>query len=72
MNSLRHIRKTILGISQAEMAEVADVSQGTVSKWERGELCPSHGELTRIREEAIRRGVSWNDSWFFEKPESVQ
>jgi DNA-binding transcriptional regulator YiaG len=72
MNALRHIRKAVLGMSQAEMAQIACVSQGTVSKWERGDLSPSHTEMSAIRAEAAKRGLAWNDSWFFEDPECVQ
>jgi len=68
MSSLRHIRKSVLGLSQAEMAAIADVSQGTVSKWENGELNPNRDEMSRIRDEARRRGLAWQDSWFFEMP----
>ena len=68
MNTLRHIRKSVFGLSQAELAAVVEVSQGTISKWERGDLDPSREELARIRDEARRRGLDWNDSWFFESP----
>jgi predicted transcriptional regulator len=71
MNTLRHIRKSIFGLSQAELAAVAEVSQGTVSKWERGDLDPSREEMARIRAEAMKRGLDWNDSWFFENPQGV-
>lgn len=68
MNSLRHIRKSIFGLSQTELATVAEVSQSTVSKWERGDLNPNRDEMARIRDEAHKRGLAWNDSWFFECP----
>jgi predicted transcriptional regulator len=72
MNTLRHIRKSVFGLSQAELAAVAEVSQGTISKWERGDLDPSREEMGRIRAEAIKRGLDWNDSWFFENPAEVR
>lgn len=68
MSSLRHIRKSVLGLSQAEMAAITAVSQGTVSKWENGELNPNRDEMARIRDEARRRGLAWEDAWFFEVP----
>jgi predicted transcriptional regulator len=68
MNSLRHIRKAVLGISQADMAAVAEVSQGTVSKWENGELNPNRDEMARIRAAAMDRGLAWDDAWFFDEP----
>lgn len=66
MNPLQHIRKSILDLTQAEMAEIAGVRQATVSRWEHGELEPSRDELDRIRTEALKRGVEWDDKWFFE------
>jgi transcriptional regulator with XRE-family HTH domain len=68
MNALRHIRKSVLGISQADMAAIADVSQGTVSKWENGESNPNRDEMSRIRNAAIERGIAWDDAWFFDAP----
>jgi transcriptional regulator with XRE-family HTH domain len=63
-----HVRKAVLGLSQAELATIARVSQGTVSKWEAGQLEPNRQELDRIRAVAIARGISWDDSWFFVAP----
>ena len=57
-------------IKQGQLAEIAGVSQGTVSKWEKGELEPSREELGRIRGEAQARGLDWNDSSFFDVPGS--
>jgi len=36
------------GMSQVELAEAIEVSQGTVSKWERGEKMPRFDRLARI------------------------
>jgi DNA-binding transcriptional regulator YiaG len=69
MNPLRHIRKTILGLNQVEMAALSQVHQSTVSKWENGELHPNRDEMLRIREFARENGLPWEDSWFFEMPE---
>lgn len=68
MNQILHIRTQVLRLTQAELAKIANVSQGTVSKWENGELEPDRDELGRIREEARRRGVEWDDKLFFEAP----
>lgn len=54
------------------MAVIAEVSQGTVSKWENGELNPNMDEMARIRSIAIARDLEWDDSWFFETPEAAQ
>ena len=68
MTPMLHVRKQVLGLTQAEFAAVASVSQGTVSKWENGELEPSREELALIRDEARRRGIDWDDCWFFDAP----
>lgn len=68
MNPLLHIRKKVFGFTQAEMAAIAVVSQGTVSKWETGSLAPDADELKRIRAEAAKLGLPWDDLWFFETP----
>jgi len=69
MNAIRYIRKTVLGLSQGELARIAGTTQTTVSRWERGELEPSHGEMAAIRRHAIEKGTTWNDAWFFEAPD---
>lgn len=51
------------------MAEIAKVSQGTVSKWETDQLQPDRREMDRIRREAHKRGLDWDDRWFFEAAE---
>lgn len=68
MNALRHIRMSILRVSQADLARIAHSSQSTVSRWECGELHPSLAEMALIRAHALARGISWEDAWFFEPP----
>ena len=72
MNPMQHIRKHVFGVSQSEMAQIAAVGQATVSRWETGAGSPSRNELEKIRAEATRRGLSWDDSWFFEAPEAAE
>lgn len=67
MNTLRLIRTNVFGVTQTAMAEIAGTRQATVSRWENGKLKPSLEQLVRIRKEAQRRGLKWNDSWFFEE-----
>jgi transcriptional regulator with XRE-family HTH domain len=50
MNPLKRLRTEVLGINQAAMAEVAGVTQATVSRWENGEGEPSLSELLRIQQ----------------------
>lgn len=68
MNTVEHIRKKVLGLSQEAFSRVAGVSQPTVSRWERGELEPGRDEMSLIRSKAIEDGKAWDDSWFFEVP----
>ncbi|WP_435537654.1 helix-turn-helix domain-containing protein [Azospirillum sp. ST 5-10] len=65
---MRYIRKHVLGISQCELARIACTTQATVSRWERGELEPSQGDLARIRTHALTSAATWDDAWFFEPP----
>jgi transcriptional regulator with XRE-family HTH domain len=68
MTPLLYIRRCVFGATQAQMAEIAAVSQTTISKWEDGTHTPPSDALGRIRAEAAKRGLPWNDSWFFECP----
>jgi transcriptional regulator with XRE-family HTH domain len=47
MENLREIRKT-KGMSQEQLAEAADVSQGTISKIERGEMNVTYDVIIKI------------------------
>lgn len=66
MSPILQVRKRVFGISQAELAGIANTSQGTVSKWEAGELEPDREQLALIRSAARERGLEWSDAWFFE------
>lgn len=68
---IEYIRKNLLRSTQAEIAAIANTSQASVSRWESGELEPDLDELTLIRTEAIKRGLSFHDSVFFEVPAEV-
>ncbi len=69
---IRIIRTHVLGLSQAALAQIAGTTQASVSRWEAGEQHPSHLELSAIRAEIVRRGIDWDDRWFFEaKPAST-
>ena len=69
MNPMLRIRKDVLGLTQAEMAALADTTQATVSRWEKGGLEPDREHLSRIRAEAERRAIAWDDAWFFQVPD---
>jgi len=66
MHAIKHIRKTLFKVTQAEMAVIAGTTQASVSRWEKGQSDPSLDELARIRSEALRRQIDWDDRIFFE------
>lgn len=70
MNAVQYIRTKVFNLSQAAFAaDVAEVSQPTVSRWEdeRQEGSqPDRADMDRIRKAAIKRGLPWSDSWFFQ------
>jgi transcriptional regulator with XRE-family HTH domain len=68
MNSMAHIRKSVLKLSQAQMAAIACCTQALVSYWESGEQFPNKEHMGRIRSYAKASGIKWDDSWFFEAP----
>lgn len=69
MNAIHHIRTQVFGAKQSEFAEIANVAQATVSRWENGLCAPSLDEMRRIRDEARLRGLEWSDAWFFAAPQ---
>lgn len=73
MNAIRHIRKNIFKVSQADFAALAGVTQATVSRWEDDEngAAPSLSEMAAIRAAAIERKLPWGDALFFEAPEAA-
>lgn len=68
MSAIAHIRKQVLGISQAALAEIAGVTQATVSRWEKGELVPDLNALSRVRTAAREKDPAFDERWFFEVP----
>lgn len=68
MGPIEHIRKSILHLSQTELAAIAHTTQATVSRWEAGQLEPSRAEMARIRDAVTARNLPWNDGWFFDAP----
>ena len=67
MNRIKYIRTEIFKLQMSEFAAIAGVSQATVSKWENDIHEPNLSALTRIRDEAAKRGLSFEDSVFFEQ-----
>lgn len=69
MNPMKHIRKNVFGVTQVTFAGIAGTTQPSICRWEQGEQFPDHSEMDRIRQEAMNRGLPWDDRWFFELPE---
>lgn len=67
MSTLKNIRKNVFKVTQSEFAELAGVTQASVSRWENG-VAPSLEEMQSIRKAAADRGLEWADSMFFEMP----
>lgn len=65
MNQMLRIRRNVFRVTQIEMAQIAGVKQPTISRWERGLREPDLSHLQRIRAEAHRRKLRWDDRWFF-------
>ncbi len=70
MSTMKHIRKNIFKVNQAEFSSLAGVTQATVSRWENGGA-PSLEEMKAIRLAAEERDIEWDDRFFFETPESA-
>jgi transcriptional regulator with XRE-family HTH domain len=51
---------------QSEFAELAGVSQATVSRWLSGKDRPRMETISRLRERAKKRGLRWKDAWAFD------
>lgn len=71
MGPLYRVRKEILKLTQAEIAEVAKTRQATVSRWERGELEPSRDQLALVLEYARVHGIDLTPADFFGLDESA-
>lgn len=66
MQSFADIRKRALKITQTKVAEITGASQGTVSRWETGELEPSFSDLAKLRVWAAANERPLNDAWLFD------
>jgi hypothetical protein len=63
---LEQIRRFVFAVKQSAFADIAGVSQATVSRWEAGELSPDLGHLHKIRDAAIDDDLPWDDAFFFD------
>lgn len=72
MNTITHIRKNVLGLSQSEFAAICGVKQPTIHRWEAGLTQPGLDHLAAIRREITARGIEWDDSSFFMSGEAAE
>ncbi len=71
MTPIEHLRVHVLDMTQGQFATFAGVSQGTVSKWEKGEGLRVKS-LTKLRAALRRRRIHWDDAWFFQLPPTAK
>jgi len=65
VNPVVHIRTAVFGCkTQDAFAELLGTTQPTVSRWETWGRIPGHRQGL-VREAARKRGISWDDRWFF-------
>jgi transcriptional regulator with XRE-family HTH domain len=65
---IRYVRRVVFGATQDTLAEIGQVSRSRVSRYESGDEPPPYNFLSRLRREAIRRGLPFSAEWFFEPP----
>ncbi len=65
---LRWVRRHVFRATQDEIAAIGGVSRPRVSRYETERDPPPFAFLTRLREEALRRGVAFSGDWFFALP----
>ncbi len=63
--AIQKIRCEIFGVTQVEMADILGTSQATISRWEAGIGEPSLNHIQRVRAEALRRQLEWDDRLLF-------
>lgn len=72
MRRIEAIRRKVLKVTQAEMADIAGVKQATISRWEEGKFTPSLSYIMAIkaavadRAEAAGFASPWKDEWLVE------
>jgi hypothetical protein len=68
INAPRHVRICVFQMKQIDYAEMLGLEQAAVSFWETQGRFGSFESMVKVRTEALKRGISWNDLWFFEVP----
>lgn len=63
MNTTRHIRVTVFGMTQSDFASATGIAQSTLSRWENGAEPDLEG-VRKMRSTAHRLKLEWDDSWF--------
>lgn len=69
MTPARYIREKVFGCAtQQEFADLLDINQSTVSRWETGLHLIDRAAQEKIRAVAKERAIGWDNNWFFEVP----
>lgn len=70
MTPARFIRVNVFGFdTQTEFARELGYEQPQISRFESGTPFSSEAQ-SRIRKLALKRGIAWDNNWFFEVPSS--
>jgi transcriptional regulator with XRE-family HTH domain len=69
MTPVEFIRKTVLKLTQSQLAEALDTTQASVSRWETAGRFPTDIQ-PKVRE--LARGGMWSDTWFFDVPTDAE
>jgi transcriptional regulator with XRE-family HTH domain len=69
MNGIKFAQKCVLRCSQVEFGNLVGASRSTVANWISGKTSPTFHHIQAARDEIIKRGLPWNDSWWFDPPQ---
>ena len=68
----QYIRERVFNCySQQSFAQMLEVKQPTVSRWETGAAELSRRTMDRIRELAAERRIRFDERWFFRVPDDL-
>lgn len=68
MNIIEYVKKHTLKCTDAELAEICDVSRMAVMRWRKGVVIPHFQYIIKLRAEIVRRDLPWDDSYWFDPP----
>lgn len=65
--TIKHIRKSVFQMSQADFAALIGRTQPTVSRWEKG-VSPTLDDIRAIKQAAKNNRIRLSEKLFFETP----